>query len=157
MSDAGPNIEQFSTAGVVLEIEGETKAEILAFMVDHAVSQKLLPKARRELVLELLLEREERGSTGLGKGVAVPHARIKGLKKGLAVVGRASGGIDFRAVDGEPVYALVMLVSPESQADAHLATLRWISQHARDPDFLSFLRQARNEEEMLDVFTERAP
>ena len=157
MSDPVPSIDQFSAEGVVLEVEGETKPEILACMVDHAVKAKLLPRTRRDQVLELLVAREERGSTGLGKGVAVPHARIQGLKKGLAVVGRSSEGIDFRAVDGEPVHALVMLVSPESQAEAHLATLRWLSQHARDPDFLSFIRQARNAEQMLEVLLERAP
>lgn len=157
MSNPETSIASFTAEGVLLDVSGETKREVLASMVDHAVKAKLLPKARREPVLELLCEREERGSTGLGRGIAVPHARIKGLKRGLAVMARATEGIEFRAVDGEPVYALIMLVSPESQAESHLATLRWLSMQARDPDFLSFIRQARNEEQILDVLLERSP
>ncbi|GJM22324.1 MAG: hypothetical protein DHS20C15_22390 [Planctomycetota bacterium] len=157
MSDTQPAIHEFTADGVLLTVEGDSKVEILECMVNHAVSAKLLPKARKELVLQLLTEREERGSTGVGMGVAVPHARIKGLKKALAVMARSAEGVDFRAVDGEPVYALIMLVSPENQADTHLATLRWLSQHARDPDFVSFIRQARSPEALLEVLLERAP
>ena len=157
MSDTQPAIHEFTADGVLLQVEGDSKTAILESLVNHAISAKLLPKGRKELLMQLLTEREERGSTGVGMGVAVPHARIKGLKKALAVVGRAPEGVDFRAVDGEPVYAFIMLVSPESQAETHLATLRWLSQHARDPDFVSFIRQAQTPEALLEVLLERTP
>ena len=157
MSDTQPAIHQFTAEGVLLDVQGDTKEEVLEALVDHAVAAKLLPKARKELLLELLIERENRGSTGVGKGVAVPHARIKGLKKALAVTARSAQGVDFRAIDGEPVHALIMLVSPENQSDSHLATLRWLSLHARDPDFVSFIRQARSADDVLEVLLERAP
>ena len=75
----------------------------------------------------------------------------------VGLVARSVEGLEFRAIDGEPVHVFLMLISPESRADEHLATLRWISQMARDQDFVSFIRQAQTAEAVLDVLQERAP
>jgi mannitol/fructose-specific phosphotransferase system IIA component (Ntr-type) len=141
----------------LLEIPGGSKDEILESLVGHAIACKALPRGRKEQVLEVLIERESRGSTAFGKGVAVPHARIPGLKKAAGIVARSAEGVDFRAIDGEPVHAFLLLISPENRADDHLATLRWISGAVRDPDFVSFIRQAQTAEAVLDVLQERAP
>jgi mannitol/fructose-specific phosphotransferase system IIA component (Ntr-type) len=71
-------------------------------------------------------------------------------------VARSRHGVDFRAIDGEPVHVFVMIVSPESRADEHLGLLRWISGCARDPDFVSFIRQARDAAGILEVLQERS-
>lgn len=157
MTASSPVIDAFSVDTVVLALAGDTKAEVLEEMVAKAIAAKALPKARKQEVLDALLEREERGSTGFGKGVAAPHARIKGLRKSFGLVARKVEGMDYKSVDGEPVHAFVMFISPDTKADDHLATLRWISVIARDPDFLSFIKQARSEEDMLEVLLERAP
>jgi len=150
-------IEPFNTDSVLLDLEAVDKAGILKEMVAHAVAAKSLPSARREQVLEMLVEREQRGSTAFGKGIAMPHARVPKLRKGCGVVARAPAGVDFRAVDGEPVQVFVMLVSPDSRAEEHLATLRWISAAARDADFRSFIVQASTAEQVLEVLRERVP
>jgi mannitol/fructose-specific phosphotransferase system IIA component (Ntr-type) len=148
--------ELFSLEAIVSELEGQTKAAVLAEMVGAAVTGGLLPRARRAQVVTALEAREERGSTGLGRGIAIPHAKIPGLRRHAGVVARSTGGVDYRAIDGEPVHVLVMLVSPDARPEEHLRALKWISGLARDPDFTSFIRQARTAQDILDVIHERA-
>ncbi|MCB9897252.1 MAG: PTS sugar transporter subunit IIA [Planctomycetes bacterium] len=157
MSSPPPILDAFSLDAVLLEMRATTKVECLDELVTHMVASKQLPKPRRQQVFDALVERESRGSTGFGRGVAAPHAKIAGLRRPAAVIGRSATGLDFKAVDGEPVHVFVLLVSPENRADEHLATLRWISHIARDPDFLSFILQASTPAAVLEVLTERAP
>ncbi|MHC5209669.1 MAG: PTS sugar transporter subunit IIA [Planctomycetota bacterium] len=148
--------EIFSVDSVLPDLAGRSKAEVLAEMVACAVSGGVLPKGRKAQALAALQEREERGSTALGRGIAIPHAKIPGLRRHAGLVARSLEGVDFRSIDGEPVHVFVLLVSPETRLDEHLATLRWISRVARDGDFVSFIRQARTPQEILDVLHERA-
>jgi PTS system nitrogen regulatory IIA component len=157
MSSPSPCIEVFREETVLLSLDQASKTEILEVLVDHAIANKALPKPRKQQVLDELLARENRGSTAFGQGIAVPHARIPGLKRSAGVVARSSEGVDFKAIDGEPVHVFLMLISPESRADEHLATLRWISQAVRNQDFVSFIRQAQTAEAVLDVLQEQAP
>lgn len=146
----------FSPEAIVPELRGTTRDEILDEMVRAAVAAGVLPRARKAQVLEALLQREQRGSTGLGRGIAIPHAKIAGLRAHAGVVARSPAGVDFRAVDGERVHVLVMLISPDARQEEHLATLRWVSLMARDPDFCSFIRQARSAAEIYEVLRERS-
>ena len=156
MTSPGSMVEIFSLEAIVAELEAQTKAAVLSEMAGAAVTGGLLPRTRKSQVVAALEAREERGSTGLGRGIAIPHAKIPGLRRHAGVVARSSGGIEYRAIDGEPVHVLVMLISPESRHDEHLRALKWISGLARDPDFTSFIRQARTAQEILDVIHERA-
>lgn len=157
MTSPLPIRDTFSAETVLLELQASTKQECLEELVSHMIAVKQLPRGRKQQVLDALLERESRGSTGFGRGVAAPHAKISGLRRATGVLARSPAGIDFRAVDGEPVHVFILLVSPENRADEHLATLRWISRIARDPDFLSFMLQAASPAAALEVLTERAP
>ncbi len=146
----------FSVRSVLPELQARTKAEALEEMVAAAVTAGALPRARRQQVIDALGAREERGTTGLGRGIAIPHAKIAGLRRHTGLVARSSSGLDFRAIDGEPVHVLVMLISPEARSEEHLQLLKWVSQTARDHDFTSFIRQARTAQDILDVLQERA-
>jgi len=145
----------FSIEGICPDLVAQSKAEALLELVGLAVSSGALPKARKAEVLAALEAREERGTTGLGRGIAIPHAKIPGLRKHAGLIARSVAGLDFRAIDGEPVHVMVMLISPESRSDEHLELLRFISRVARDPDFTSFIRQAHTAQEILDVILER--
>ena len=149
-------VEIFALDAIVADLAGQSKPAVLAEMVGAAVNGGLLPKARKAQVVAALEAREERGSTGLGRGIAIPHAKIPGLRRHAGVVARSTGGVDFRAIDGELVHVLVMLISPDSHPEEHLRALKWISGLARDPDFTSFIRQARTAQDILDVIHERA-
>ena len=156
MTQPASHMDMFKLEAMIHELSGSTKAEVVEEMVAAAAAGGVLPKARRQQALEALMSRENRGSTGLGKGIAIPHAKLEGLRKHAGVVARSSEGVDFKAVDGEPVHVLVMLISPESRPDEHLSLLRWVSGLARDPDFSSFIRQARNAQDIFAVLQERA-
>jgi nitrogen PTS system EIIA component len=145
----------FSVDGICPDLAAQSRPEALAELVGLAVSSGILPRARKAEVLAALEAREERGSTGLGRGIAIPHAKIPGLRKHAGLIGRSVPGLEFRAIDGEPVHVMVMLISPEARAEEHLELLRFISRVARDPDFTSFIRQARTAQEILDVIQER--
>ena len=149
-------LEIFSVEAVLSDLEANDKPGVVREMVQCAVKGGLLPKTRLQQAVDAILAREERGSTGLGKSIAIPHAKLPGLRKHAGVLARSAEGLDFRAVDGEPVYVLVMLISPENRAQEHLESLKWVSRLARDPDFCSFIRQARTREEIFEVLQERA-
>lgn len=146
----------FTPEAIVPDLRGTTRDEVLDEMVKAAVAAGVLPRARKAQVVEALLAREQRGSTGMGRGIAIPHAKIAGLRAHAGVVARSLAGIDFRAVDGERVHVLVMLISPDARQEEHLATLRWVSLMARDHDFCSFIRQARSAAEIYEVLRERS-
>lgn len=149
-------LEMFSVETVLTDLESEAKPDVVREMVQCAVRGGRLPKTRMQQAVDAILAREERGSTGLGKSIAIPHAKIPGLRKHAGVIARSLDGLDFRAVDGEPVYVLVMLISPENRSQEHLDSLKWVSGLARDPDFCSFIRQAGTSEEIFEVLQERA-
>jgi len=157
MTSPAPIVETFSEESIVLDLEDGSKRDVLGALVHHMVTSKVLPRTRKDQVLEALIEREERGTTAFGKGIAMPHAKIRGLKRAAGLLARCPEGLDSKAIDGEPVYVIITLVSPESRSDEHLATLRWVSSMSRDPDFLSFIRQARTPQDVMEVLQERAP
>jgi len=107
-----------------------------------------------EEVLGKLVEREELGSTGVGNGIAVPHTKFQAFNKPVLCIARSSKGISFGALDGEPVYLFFMLLSPDKNATDHLKALTFISTALRDEFFCKFLKNANNEEEMLDTIHE---
>lgn len=105
-------------------------------------------------VLEALLKREKMGTTGMGGGVALPHAKVEGLTGLYGAFGRSKSGIDYGAVDGEKVHCMFMILSPPSEANAHLAALKRLSAGIRMPNMLKFLRAARGAKEIWDLLRE---
>src|SRR5690348_5614065 len=105
-------------------------------------------KAQPDVLLNALQAREQLGSTGIGKGFAVPHARLNTLTQPFALLVKLARPIDFAAVDEKPVDIVVLLLSPEADASRHLATLAAVCRPARDPAFLQRLRNAADAAEM---------
>jgi nitrogen PTS system EIIA component len=106
-------------------------------------------------ILERVREREALGSTGFGQGAAIPHARIAGLKAVMAVVARLERGVDYGALDGEPVDIAVLLLSPEDAGADHLKSLARISRALRDPASLARFRGATDLASMRDAIANR--
>ncbi|MBF0379760.1 MAG: PTS sugar transporter subunit IIA [Magnetococcales bacterium] len=124
-----------SESCVVPNLVGENKKEVLLSL--SAVFLNVMPNADVQHILELFLEREKLGTTGIGNGIAIPHGRIKGLKNPIAVFGRSVAGVPFEANDGKPVHIVVALLSPASSGRPHLQALSAISQTLNN----SFLRE----------------
>lgn len=109
------------------DMVSETHWDALSELVDHLVKTGHLAPERRSAVLEALHKREQQVSTGIGHGVAIPHAYCSEIEQPVAVFGRSTGGIDFEACDNAPVHFVVLLLVPANQPHLHLQTLASIA------------------------------
>jgi mannitol/fructose-specific phosphotransferase system IIA component (Ntr-type) len=123
----------------------------LATSLDKAAK---LGKGNREKIIQAVIKREKEASTGMGKGVAVPHAKHSAIKKMVATVGLSSSGIDFSALDKQPVYSVILLVSPVDEPDKHLQAMENIFKHLQNEKFRKFLRQCQTSEQIEDLLRE---
>lgn len=105
-------------------------------------------------VIRAILNREELGSTGIGQGVAVPHTRHPSATRLVGTVAISRSGVEFAALDGEPVDIFFLLISPPNQPGDHLRALENISRHLKDENFVSFLRQARTPAQVWELIQE---
>jgi PTS system nitrogen regulatory IIA component len=104
-------------------------------------------------LMEILLERESLGSTGIGEGVAIPHGKSKDVKRLLASFGRSLAGMDFQAMDGKPTHLFFLLVAPENSAGTHLKALARISRLMKDNVFRKRLMEVSSGEEIYALFS----
>jgi len=105
-------------------------------------------------IVAALIKREQNGSTGFGKGVAVPHVKHAKVKKMAGTVGRSVNGIDFAALDHQPVYSIVLLLSPENQPQQHLQAMNAVFNNLQKDTFRRFLRQSESREKIVDLLDE---
>lgn len=118
---------------VIANIKGTTKREILYELVEPLKKANLINDI--DSVVEIIMEREKLGSTGIGDGVAIPHGKMHKLNTILCVAGRSKEGVDFDAVDRQPVHIIFLVLAPEDSASMHLKVLSRISKVLRDPSF----------------------
>ena len=120
-------------SSVIADIKGVTKREILFEMVETLKNAKLIDDV--DSVVDIIMEREKLGSTGIGDGVAIPHGKMKKLNTILCVAGRSKEGVNFDAVDRQPVHIFFLVLAPEDSASMHLKVLSRISKVLRDQSF----------------------
>jgi len=137
---------------IVPEIASKTKEGVLRELV-HVLAQAE-KQVNEDRMIEILLERESLGSTGIGEGVAIPHGKSKEVKKILASFGRSLSGMDFQSLDGKPTHLFFLLIAPEDSAGMHLKALAQISRLMKDQTFRKRLMDARSAEEIHIVFSE---
>jgi mannitol/fructose-specific phosphotransferase system IIA component (Ntr-type) len=104
-----------------------------------------------EDVIRAILKREQIASTGIGRGVAIPHAKHSSVERLVGTVALSPGGVKFDSLDGEPVYIFVLLVSPQDRPGDHLRALENISRSLRDDAFVRKLREANSREKIWEV------
>jgi PTS system nitrogen regulatory IIA component len=102
-------------------------------------------------ILEILLQREKLGSTGVGNGVAIPHGKLSKLGNVFGLFARLERPIDFEALDGQPVDLIFLLLAPEGAGADHLKALARVARLLRDPDIASKLRESRDAEALYAV------
>lgn len=140
-------LDYLPTGAVCVDLKSQTKKEVLKEMV--AILSEAHEIKTQDKVLEALLEREELGSTGIGQGIAIPHGKSDHVGKTVAALGISKKGIEFDALDGEPVYVFFMLVAPGNSAGIHLKILAKISRLLKDKFFRQALREAKTSDEAL--------
>jgi len=105
-------------------------------------------------VTKAVIKRENEASTGMGKGVAVPHVKHAAVKNVVAAIGQSSAGIDFASLDEQPVYSVIVLISPVNNPDKHLQAMENVFRHLQKEKFRKFLRQCRTPPELEDLLKE---
>jgi PTS system nitrogen regulatory IIA component len=136
---------------IFLELEAVTKTGIIEEMIKRLADNGLLKD--RKGALEAVLEREEKMSTGMNNGVAIPHGKTDCVPQLVAAVGLKRDGVDFVSTDGKPATIFIMTISPASRSGPHIQFLAEVSKILRDAASRQKLLEAKHPEEILDVFS----
>ncbi len=131
-------LDLISPRCIKIPLESNNKDDVLAELVDVLVSVKQLP--HKQAIYEALVEREEVGSTGIGHGVALPHAKCAEVKEICIACGISPNGVDFDALDREPVYIFFLILAPRSAPGQHLKVMsvltRFLSRNSAREELL---------------------
>ncbi|MHC4398238.1 MAG: PTS sugar transporter subunit IIA [Planctomycetota bacterium] len=136
------------------ELTAEDKESVIREMVQALSNAGGIQKDEYERIVKAILKREELGSTGIGRGVAVPHTKHPSVDKLVGTVAISHEGVDFDSLDGEKVHLFFLLISPPDRPGDHLRALENISRQLRDDTFCRFLKQSRTQEDIEQLLEE---
>jgi PTS system nitrogen regulatory IIA component len=136
----------------VVDMQAKTKKEALRELAD-ALASTVDGLGSSEL-LDMLLEREKLGTTAMGDGIAIPHARVESLDRLLASFGRSQHGVDFDSVDGKRTHLFFLLVAPGTEGSTHLLTLARLSRFLTQPDFRAKLLEIECADDLFGAVEE---
>ena len=139
---------------IVPELTATTKEGVIREMVNSLGSAGQLKVPETEDIVRAVLKRELLGSTGIGRGVAIPHTKHNSVERLLGTVALSRPGVSFESLDGEPVHVFVLLISPQDRPGDHLRALENVSRSLRDDGFVRSLRQATTREAIWDLLGE---
>ena len=142
--------ELLSPECIALDLKGKKKNEIIAEMVSLFAKAGKLRDAKG--ITEEVMEREQEVSTGIGKGVAIPHRLIRGVQASMVGFGRKKTPVNFDALDGNPVDIFFLLLGPEGSTNTHLRLLSKLARYLHNDTFLESLRAAKTAREVIDIF-----
>jgi PTS system fructose-specific IIA component/PTS system nitrogen regulatory IIA component len=135
-------------------VQANEKEEVIRAMAQSLVEARQINSKDFESIVEAILKREELGSTGIGRGVAVPHTKHASIDRLMGTVAISEEGVDFDSLDGEKVHLLFLLVSPPDRPGDHLRALENISRQLRDDTFCRFLKQAKSPQDVSQLLDE---
>ena len=136
------------------ELKARDRDGVIAELISALDKAGQLGKGNCKEIIKAVIKRENEASTGMGKGVAVPHVKHQVVKDVVAAIGQSSAGIDFSALDKQPVYSVILLISPMDNPDKHLQAMEAIFKHLQQEKFRSFLRQSQTAEQIEDLLRE---
>ena len=139
---------------IIPELKATDHDGVIAELVSAIDKAGRLGKANCREIIEAVIKRERQASTGMGKGVAVPHVKHEAVKDVVATVGQSGTGIDFSSLDKQPVYSVILLISPLDAPDRHLEAMESIFRHLQRDKFRRFLRQSQTTEEIANLLRE---
>ncbi|MHC4415475.1 MAG: PTS sugar transporter subunit IIA [Planctomycetota bacterium] len=145
---------------IIPNLAATERDSAIAEIIDALVSAGTLSSKLRDEFVKAVAKREDRGSTGFGHGVAVPHVKHQAISKMAITVATSQTGVDFNALDKQPVYSIFLLLSPEDQPEEHLDAMEAIFANLSQETFRRFLRQAKSADDIIALLEEadaRAP
>lgn len=145
--------EFFDIDAIALNVEGETKDEILK----ELIALLDLDDKSESILFKMLKRRENLGSTGIGRGIAIPHCRSLVVNKLRVAFGRKAAGVEYNAIDNQPVYNFFLIVAPPLEvSNQYLPVLGRLAQFAKDPDTAQRLAGLQSPDEFLSLLQEKA-
>ncbi len=145
----------FESKSIILDVEESEVRSLFERMVSALKEAEPFPEMDDQAVVQSLVEREKEGTTGIGGGIAIPHAKLDEVDKTAGAFARTDEGIDFRAVDGQAVDLFFLVLSPEEEAELQLEALQHITNAIKNrPHLTKFLRRADTKKEILEIFEE---
>jgi mannitol/fructose-specific phosphotransferase system IIA component (Ntr-type) len=138
----------------IIELKATDRDGVIEELVMSLDKAGKLGKGKSRDIIKEVIKRENEASTGLGKGVAVPHVKHKAVKKIVAAIGQSSAGIDFFALDKQAVYSVILIISPLEDPDKHLQAMENVFKHLQKERFRKFLRQCRTIDQVEDLLIE---
>jgi len=139
---------------IIPELKTRDRNGVIREIVSALYKAGQLGKGNCEEIIKAVIKRENEASTGMGKGVAVPHVKHKVVKDVVATIGQSSVGIDFSSLDKQPVYSVILIISPVNNPDKHLQVMENVFKHLQEEKFRKFLRQSKEREEIEDLLRE---
>lgn len=143
-----------SVGAIRADLGSDEKPGVIRELVEAMAAAGSINEADVEGIVAAIMKREELGSTGIGRGVAVPHTKHASVEKLVGTVGVSSEGIDFNSLDGDKVHLFFLLVSPPDRPGDHLRALENISRQLRDDTFCRFLKQAKSAQDIQQLLDE---
>jgi nitrogen PTS system EIIA component len=139
------------------DLTANTKEGVIREMVEKLRQAGYFKNSEPEDIVKAILKRELLGSTGIGRGVAIPHAKHASVERLIGAVGVSKAGVGFESLDGEPVHVFVMLISPNDRPGDHLRALENVSRCLRDDSFVRTLRHATSQDTIWEQLTDQEP
>lgn len=136
---------------IVPELQAKDRDGAIRELIQALARAGRLGSAEPQKVAQAVIKRENEASTGIGKGVAVPHAKHPDIPGVIAAVGGKSQGLDFSSLDKKPVYSILLLLSPTKSNERHLQAMECIFSNLQKDDFRKFLRQSTTAEQIREV------
>lgn len=146
--------ELIQTDAIITDLTARDRNGVIKELVNALAAAGALPGADPAEIAREVIQRENQGSTGFGKGVAAPHAKIEQVERVVAAIGRCADGIDFSALDRAPVYTIILLLAPKAKPELHLQAMESIFRHMQRDNFRRFLRQAATRDDIVALLKE---
>jgi PTS system fructose-specific IIC component len=137
---------------IIMDIKSREKLEVIEELVGYMVAKKFVKNGKE--LLAALAKRENLESTGIGNGIAIPHARTDSVKDVLLAFARSPHGVDFSSIDGKPSYLIFLIASPENKKSEYIMTLAKLSRLLRKQDVREKLKNAGSPDEILTIIKE---
>lgn len=146
-------IDFLSKDAVKISLDSTAKKQVLEELVDQLVKARKIKKDIniRGRIVKSLIERERAGSTGIGQGIAIPHAKSDKIKNVIIAFGNSMNGVEFNSLDGEPAYVIFLMIAPRKSSGLHLKVLAKISRLLKDKFFRLELKDAKTPEDVIKI------
>ncbi len=147
-------LELVSQEAIIPELAGEDRSAVIRELVGCLAASGQIRADAVDSLVRSIVSRERTATTGIGKGVAIPHAKLEGQPRVVAAVGRSSKGVDFSSLDREPVFAVFLVISPNDQPTEHLKAMDIVYRNLQQERFRKFLRQLDDAAKIYDLLKE---